>query len=230
MSKASFIPDLIPYNEMHRILREKFNVTHDELRFWIKISLDFIKSNKFIDCADTIISMDDCFDNGLYLLFPYVSDLPTFNNYYDIPPDGFFYPKYCFYSKQAVLQFIPSHALRFVYQKDLTGQRNWSNYRTGKKDSSRSEILLKANEYGILRFYDSFLDEFTLYATKSQVWFQTFEGESYVENPESFFLLYDIHNVERIFFGKEKEICLNELGIKPLDLPKNVINLKKKKE
>jgi len=33
MSKASFIPDLIPYNEMHRILREKFNVTHDELRF-----------------------------------------------------------------------------------------------------------------------------------------------------------------------------------------------------
>ena len=73
MSKASFIPDLIPYNEMHRILREKFNVTHDELRFWIKISLDFIKSNKFIDCADTIISMDDCFDNGLYLLFPPLS-------------------------------------------------------------------------------------------------------------------------------------------------------------
>lgn len=231
MSKPSFIPDLITYNEMYRMLREKFNVTHEELRYWIKISLEIIKSKKFNgNCSDTIIYMDDSLDNGLSLLFPYSSDLPNFDNAYEIPSDGFFYPKYCFYNKQAVLQFKPSPALRFVYQKDLTGQRNWNNYRTGKKDSSRSEILLKANEYGILKFYDHFLDEFTLYATKSQVWFQTFEGESYVENPQSFFSLYDILNVERIFFGKDKDLCLSELDLKPIDLPKNVINLKKKKE
>lgn len=240
MSKASFIPDLIHYNEMYRILREKFNVTHDELRFWIKISLEFIKNNKNDEShietkiigenEDNIIYIDNYFNNGLYLLFPYVSDLPTFNDYYDIPQDGFFFPKYCFYIKEAVLQFSPSPHLRFIYQKDLTGQRNWNNYRIGKKDSACSEILLKANECGILRFYNHFIDEFTLHATKSQIWFQTFEGESYVGNPESFFLLYDILNVERVFLGKDKELCLNELGLKPIDLPKNVINFKKKKE
>lgn len=223
MSKTSNIPDLIPYDEMYCILREKFNVTHEELRFWIKISLDFIKSNKFIDCGDKIFHMYENFDNGLYLLFPYSSDLPTFNYCYDIPPKGFFYPKCCFYDKQAVLQFIPSHAFRFVYQKDLTGKRNWN-------DSTRSLTLLKANECGILRFYDHSKDTFTFHATKSQIWFQTFEGEEYVENPESFFLLYDILNVERIFLGKDRELCLNELGIKSNDLPENVIHLKNNKD
>jgi hypothetical protein len=229
MSNDSHVPDLIPYNEMYRIIREKFNITHDELRYWIKISLEFIKSNEIIDCGDTIIPIDDCFNNGLYLLFPYVSDLPTFNNYYDIPPDGFFYPEYCFYDKQTILQFKPSYHLRFVYKKDLTGKRNWNDYRVGIKDSSLSKILLKAYEHGILRFYDHIIDEFTKFGSKSQLWCHSFDVESYVENPESFFLLYDILNVERIFLGKDRESCLNELGIKPIDLPTNVINLKNKK-
>lgn len=225
MSKAPIIPDLIPYDEMYRILREKFNATHDELRFWIKISLEFVTSNKFTDSGEPLlVNMDESFNNGLYLLSPYGSDLPTFNECYDIPPDRFFYPKYYFYWKQAVLQFIPSPHLRFVYRKDLTGKRHWHS-------STRSFNLLKANECGILRFYDQSLDEFTFFANDSQLWCHSFEVQKdYVENPETFFLLYDILKVERIFFGKDKELCLNELGIKSDDLPKNVINLKKYKE
>lgn len=225
MNKTSFIHDLIPYDEMHCILKEKFNVTHDELRFWIKISLDFIKSNEIIDSGDTIIPIDDCFNNGLYLLFPYISDLPNFNNCYDISPEGFFYPKYCFYDKQAVLQFKPSFHLRFIYKKDLTGKRNWNYYKVGVEDSI-SKILFKTHEHGILRFYDHNIDEFILFGKKSKLFCHTFDAESYIENPESFFLLYDILNVERIFLGKDRQICLNELGIELIDLPKNVINIK----
>jgi len=230
MSKTSFIPDLIPYNEMHHFLKEKFNITHEELRYWIKMSLTFIK-DKFYDIDEDItLYMEDSVQNDVYLLFPYVSDLPDINSAYQLSENEFFYPEYCFYSKQAVLQFKPSYHLRFVYQKDLTGKRNWNDYRIGSRDSPLSKILLKANEHGMLRFYDYSIDEFTRNATPSQKWCQSFEGEEYIKSPESFFLLCDILNVERVFLGKNKELCLNELGIKPLDLPKNVINLKKKKD
>jgi hypothetical protein len=220
MNKTSFLLDLIPYSEMYNILHEKFYVTHQELRYWIKKSIEKIYSKEKMYNKDL--------SNANDFLVPFISDLPFLDNY-EIPHNEFFYPEYYFYQKKSVLNFVPLHPLRFVYQKDLTGIRNWSDYRIGKKDSSRSKILLKANEGGILRFYNDSVDDFTLFANKSQIWFQTFEGESYVENPESFFLLYDILNVERIFLGKNKELCLNELGIKSADLPKNVINLKNKK-
>lgn len=220
MNDETELLDLISYDETYRILKEKFNITHDELRFWIKISLDFIKSNKFVDEGETIIGIEKCFDNGLYLLFPYVSDLPTFNNCYDIPADGFFYPEYCFYNRKSVLQFIPSSHLRFVYIKDLTGKRNWI-------DSTRSDALMKANESGILKFYNHSLDEFSFFATRTQKWCHSFEVKEYLDNPESFFLLHEILTLERVFFGKDKNVCLNELGINPPSIHDNVIRFKK---
>jgi hypothetical protein len=221
MSKDSFLLDLIPYDEMYRTLKEKFNVTHAELRYWIKESIKKIYYKKHVH-IEQLLDLSN-------VLVPFVSDLP-FIDHYEISNNEFFYPECYFYQKKDVLSFVPSPPLRFVYQKDLTGKRNWNDYRISSKDSSRSRILLNANECGVLRFYNDSIDDFTLYANKSQIWFQTFEGESYVENPDSFFLLYDILNVERIFFGKNKELCLNELGLKSADLPQNVIHLKKNKE
>lgn len=211
MSKVTSLLDLIPYPEVYSILKGKFNVTHDELRYWVKKGIESLYMKDILD--------DD------NLLIPFISDLP-FIDTYAVPKKEFFYPEYYFYPKKNILNFMPLPPLRFVYRKDLTGLRNWNNYR----DSSCPNLLLKANECGILRFYDHSLDDFTFFATKSQKWCDSSWGEDYVDKPESFFLLYDILNVERIFLGKEKELCLNELHLKPADLPKNVIPLKIRKE
>ena len=223
--------DLIPYSEMYKILKEKFNVTHEELRYWIKIDVgkiyDEAKKGE-LPCLSTDFLHINYESNFLDdLLVPLSTDLP-YEYTYPIPHDHFFYPEYYFYSKKKVLNFIPYSPLRFVYQKELTGIRNWNDYRGSQKESSRSLTLLKANELGILRFYNELIDDFTFFDNHSRIWAH-FDGESYVENPESFFLLYDILNVERIFFGKDRELCLNELGLKPNDLPKNVINIKNAK-
>lgn len=231
MSGDYCLMDLITYDEMYKILKEKFNVTHEELRYWIKIDVEKIyeeAKNRDMPClcSDFLhITSDSNLLNDI--LVPFSSDIP-YGDTYPIPHNHFFYPKYYFYSKKTVLNFTPFSNLRFVYQKNLTGIRNWNDYRGSNKESSRSLTLLKANEVGILRFYNELIDDFTFFDNHSRIWAH-FDGESYVENPESFFLLYDILNVERIFFGKDKELCLNELGLKPHDLPKNVINIKNAK-
>lgn len=220
--------DLISYDEMYHIINHKFYVTNLEIRYWIKKSMDEIKSASKTHTADRkwTITLDGLLTGSSSLLIPFASDLP-FLSMYEYPPEGFFHPECYFYDKQAVLQFTPIRNLRFVYQKDLTSKRNWNDYKTDN-DSLRYRTLLRANECGILRFYNFDIDEFTTHANKNQIWCHTFEGEGYVSNPESPFLLYDILNVERIFFGKDRVACLEELGLISPQLPPNVVDFNKR--
>jgi hypothetical protein len=243
MKESTYHPDLISYDEMFHILHHKFNSTHDEVKYWVKKSLEHIKTlHKDQINNEGSLFMEDNLDDSTSLLFPYSSDLPYLGTY-EYPPDNFFYSHCYFYNRKNVNKFIPSPPLRFVYQKDLTGKRNWNDYRSIDSLSLISQTLLKANEYGILRFYDPSLDEFTLYSNPSkiwcpsfegeayvsnQIWCHSFEGEAYVSNPDSFFLLYEILTLERVFFNKNRQACLDELDIKHSPLPANVYNFSKK--
>jgi len=206
-NEDDYFLDLISYDEAASIILPKFRATHDELRYWIKLANDNESENNLFD------------DTKDYLL-PFASEFPI-DNMYRRPLDGFFYPEYYFYDKASVLEFIPQPFLRFVYQKDLSGKRNWYDYKRGNPESLIYKTLFRANECGILRLYDHNDDEFRIYANKTQIWCHTFEGESYLNNPDSFFLLYDILNIERIFFKKDKTLCLLELGLPTTHNPNN---------
>ena len=237
MSEQVPILDLIPYEEMSAILRNKFNATHREIRYWVKKSMienKFEQSRMYedVDWKHELGTLIEIMDDPSFILSPFASDLP-FLNLYENPPQGFFNPDCYFYERSMVLKFIPPSPLRFVYQKDLTAKRNWNDYKSNQADSMRTITLSRANECGILRFYDSNIDEFTTHANKNQIWCHTFEGEAYMSNPDSVFLLYDILNVERIFFNKDRNLCLSELNINqaPISkhIPKNVVEFNKKK-
>lgn len=193
--------ELITYDELYKILFEKFKATHDEIHYWVKNNHD---------------------------LYPYHSDLPYFHGYeqfFHLSPLSPGYPvcpNYHFYSKDGANRFIPQED-RFVYLKDLLAKRNWYDYKIDDSHSSIIETLKKANEVGILRFYDFDLDEFTIHRTnkpfsstvnqdKKQFWCHTHAGESYLTNPDRFFHIRDILNIERIFFNRPREDCLKELS------------------
>jgi hypothetical protein len=234
MNEPVPILDLIPYEEMSAILRQKFNATHAEIKYWVKKSMheNKFEHSKMYEDVDWQITLAEIMEDSSFILPPYASDLP-FLNLYEYPPEGFFHPDCYFYERSMVLRFIPPPPLRFVYQKDLTAKRNWNDYKSNQADSMRTRTLSRANECGILRFYDPNINEFTTHANKNQIWCHTFEGEAYMANPDSVFLLYDILNVERIFFNKDRNLCLSELKINqplaPKDNPKNVVEFNKKK-
>jgi hypothetical protein len=220
--------DLIPYDELFHILHTKFRATHHEIRYWVKKSLDYVNAVNLKN-QESQEDFEFCLDESVSLLFPYATDLP-YLGMLQSPPDNFFYPECYFYQKKFVNSFFPEPHLRFVYQKDLTGLRNWNDYKINdpRSFSMVSQTLLKANEYGILKFYNLPLHDFTTHANKLQIWCQTFEGEAYAADPDSFFLLYEILNVERVFFKKDRDECLKELGEKAADLPQNVYKFNKK--
>lgn len=219
--------DLIPYDEMALILKKEFNANPEEIRYWVKRAMipeDSSIKQRILDIDCGILSN---FKFNETLLCPYQSDIPL-GGYYLYPDDNFFYPECCFYDKQNVLNYIPPLHLRFVYLKDLPGKRNWNDYKSSNSKSMIYQNLLSANEKGILRLYHPILDEFTTHANDLQLWCHTFEGEEAFSNPETFFLLYEIINIERIFFKKDKNICLEELQLFPSNLPPNVYKFKKK--
>lgn len=219
--------DLISYDQVFDILHEKFQLTHDELRYYIKKSLENFKEINVKNVMEGFVTADHFVVNdSSFSLIPYASDLP-FNGMYENPPDGFFFPEVCFYDLQCVLIFVPCQHVRFVYQKDLTSKRNWNDHKNDSR-SLVSEMLLKANEYGILRFYNKSYDEFTIHANKFQLWSSTFDGESYVTNPDSFFLLNEILTIERVFFKRDRQSCLAELNLIDDGLPENVYKFNKK--
>ena len=228
MTESTYYADLIPYQDMSHILHKKFKATHDEIKYWIKKSLEHVKTINLeqIDEGGNIF-VEAIIDDSNSLLLPYGSDLPYLGTY-EYPPDNFFYPDCYFYERKSVNKFIPSPPLRFVYQKDLTGKRNWNDYKTIGNNSLITQTLLRANEYGILRFYDPSFHEFTLYSKPTQLWCHSFEGEAIVSNPDSFFILFEILTLERVFFNKDREVCLEELEIKKSSLPPNVYNFNKK--
>lgn len=197
--------DMISYDELYKILYEKYKATHDEIKYWVKIS----KEGKGGDSP----------------LIPYRTDLELNinNESFIFPAEGFLYPEYCFYKKEEAKIFKPLPPFRFVYLKDLTAKRNWNNYNIDSKKTNIFELLKHANEFGILRLYDPKFQDFTFhrinknqsikdtFLQKKQLWCHTFEGESYLSNPDSFFLLHDILIFERIFFKKDWKLCMQEL-------------------
>lgn len=211
----------ITYDEMYKILYDKFKTTHDELRYWIKGTTHVCHSAYNISRK----------------LKPYLCDIPLNDGIMTdevAPLSGFFYPEYCFFNKKDVEVFSPSKCFRFVYLRDLTAQRNWYDYKIDEKHSKIFELLKHANEAGILRFYDTAKDDFSFHKIlknnqKKQLWCHTFDGEAYCANPNSFFLLYDILTLERVFFKKDLKLCLEELYGQSSEVhdtvPDNVIKL-----
>ena len=121
--------------------------------------------------------------------------------------------------------FDPPKHSRLVYIKDLSAKRNWTKYsRAETKNHSEFPALDRAAENGIIRFYDEDTYQFSYYqksknnnSSMDKLWIETDKGEEYVTKPDSFFLLQDIINVERIFFNRSRKECLEELGFKPED-------------
>lgn len=208
--------NLIPYPEMAAILKGKHKATDEEIRYWIKRA--FLEK-QYLDVNDHELATSND-----VLLYPIFSDLPTHDYFYKFPDRNIFCPEYYFYDKQLVLQFVPYPHFRFVYLQDLVNKRNWAQIRY-------QHDLLEANRNGILNFYSHSSDDFSLYNKNGILWSSTFEGEDYVNLPSSFFLLFDILNVERIMFGKSRDDCLKELNLEIVQLElinNNVLPLNKK--
>lgn len=206
------VPIMISYDELYKLLYEKFEATHDEIRYWIKLSFSFNSSmmiNNTLTPYHTDIASHNYTDLHLY-----------YGQTYIYAKENFLNPQYHFYSKEEADKFIPLPINRFVYRKDLTGKRNWQ-----EKDDRILAILKRANEVGILRCYDKESDTFTLYAPKSKMlsnsiddskgflWCNSFHGDDYFNKPDSFFLLYDILILERVFLGKSREACEQEIRV-----------------
>jgi len=201
--------EFINYDELYKILYDKYKSTHEEIRYWI------IKHNSVSS-------------NSVGTIIPFLSDLPRCiymdekeqDVYISLinPPSSFFIPQYHFYLKSQATNFHPKFC-RFVYLKDLTSLRNWYDFKRNESHSMIYALLIKANAAGILRLYDDTIDEFTLYNPnyshpkegKKWFWGATADGEKYLSSPDSFFLITDILNIERIFFNKPREECLKEM-------------------
>lgn len=227
--------DLITYDELFSILHEKFKVTHDELMYWIKKSLNYANFKTEYDSGDQPCNhyFPEYLEDDRSFLIPFSSDLPNMGMY-EFPPDNLFYPECYFYIRQSALRFTPSPSYRFVYQRSLRSLRNWNDYESSH--SLIAQTLLKANEYGILRFYNRKRDEFTLYDENGiGLWCHSFAGPDYVNDPDNFFLLHEILTLERVMFKKDRNECLRELGINRAglspngsDKPANVYEFNKK--
>lgn len=195
---------------MCKIFRDKFNSTPEEVRYWVKGSVERKRGH-------TAYSLPN--------IYPYISDIPLNNDerfgsqYLGINTENtHFHPEVCFYPKSTV-DLFHHHSHRFVYFRELP-LRGWGNFKLNENESNLRKTILDANEVGILRYYDKELDDFTLNVTRlwsSSSTYRTMRWSSYLEEDnhfltnDTFFLLYDIIAVERSFFGKDRNLCLKEL-------------------
>jgi hypothetical protein len=201
---------LINYDELYKIFFNKFLATHEEIRYWVIKAQNRWESN--LDPLDAVASDMPYIHRGDVVIYDNVKDFK----------DAPIFPPYHFYLREQVEKFNPRW-YRFVYLKDLTAKRNWLDYKIDASHSKIIETLKKANEVGILRFYDFDKDEFTLHRVNKRIgspdqpdtkkfWSHTADGEKYLSNPDSFFLVTDILTVERVFLKKPRDICLKEMG------------------
>jgi hypothetical protein len=201
----------INFNELTNILYKKYHATYDEIRYWIK------EEEKYYNRSD------DEHEHLEKFLLPFVSDLPRFDGRWELSRGRCFYPEHYFYVKNCAESYIAYPHKRFVYVKDLTALRNWPQY--SKKETKLVSCFPALNEAarsGLLRFYQQEDHDFTLYQPSlnedlenRKLWINTAQGEEYLNDPEKFFLLEDIINIERVFYGRKREDCLKELGFNP---------------
>lgn len=201
---------MITYDELYNILWDKYRATDDELSYWIKLSHP--ESNLMFPKN----------------LTPFDSDIFRFNpsSSYRISLNNFHFPKLRFYKLSEVDEFVPNPCLRFVYQNDLFSRGYWNR-------ETYAQHLKKANEWGILRFYDQDRHEFYLhkiwkpklfissadtysadtYSADSyqELWCNASDIDQIISNPDTFFTIYDILTIERVLFGRDLNSCLDEL-------------------
>jgi hypothetical protein len=197
------------YEETYKILNDKFNITHDELWFYSHKGINYING------INVSSSSHIC-------LLPFISDIPKFDKTYEFTNSGSNI-KFCFYQKEYIDSFIPLTYERFVYIKDLAGKRNWPRHtRSDTNLYSEFPALDEAANNYLLRFYDGEKNVFTYKKdyqigneVRSQLWIQSIDGQEYLSQPDNFFLLQDIINIERIFYKRPLVDCLIELEIDP---------------
>jgi hypothetical protein len=186
--------EMINYEELYRIMWDKYKATHDELRYWIALSERSLFKENYEEMR----------------LKPYLSDIPIDIEYWPISGTDFHFPQDRFYKLRQVDNFNPNPRARFVYLRDLTKRDNWhSNYIASN--------LLYGNRIGVLRFYDHLTNEFTLHksfpydSSHTELWCNSSDASSLTSDPESFFLIYDILTMERILFNRNLDSCRDEL-------------------
>lgn len=222
VAETPFSQQFIDYPELYRILHEKISATHDEIQFWARQYPQvcaYVPHDIHIKCFFE--------ENIKNVLLPFVSDLPApgQNLIYTTPLEKFD-PTLCFYHLKNVNDFAPPKHYRLVYIKELgwKGRNYWRKYPRPETSYSYFPELDSAAKNGLIRFYDKETYEFT-YHQKSKsnnpamdkLWINTEEGQKYINDPDEFFLLQDIINIERIFFNRPRNECLEELGFNPKD-------------
>lgn len=221
--------ELLDYSELYNIISKKHNATHDELKYWIYLSLNYAER---LDEEENQI-----YNEGQFYLIPFESDIPNEQDHYLLPKKDFFNPQYYFYIKRDVHEFMPAWEMRIVYFKDLPNKRNWSDFYPSEIDKNKSNLLVEASKSGLLRCYDRDLNEFTYYKNfrsgekeSKRPWAQTEEGLEILRDPDSFFLLEDIIKIERAILKKDRDLCLQELNIHIEKPSPKIISFEKKKK
>jgi len=209
----------LDYNEAYAILHDRIKAQQVEIEYWAKNSFHTPFSGQSISLSQ-VFPIPNRF---VSFLIPFVSDLPNSDKSYlsTSPP---FDHTLCFYLEKNVMSFFPPLHTRLVLIQDLPG-RLW--HREGRSEinpHSDFPALEKAAQNGILRFYNPETYNFTYYknskngSSHDKLWYYTSEGEKYLSGKGGeFFLLQDIVNIERIFFNRPRNECLEELGFDPKD-------------
>ena len=154
----------------------------------------------------------------------HMTDLPYMTGKWEIKPSPsneqvgdritkYHDPLLCFIDKEYIDRQETPPCQRFIYNHSLT-KRNWSS-----DQATRTSILLQGGKAGLLFWYEGqgFGSEKLFKAGKEtsvKNWAETNEGIDYANNPQSFWLAYNIIDCERILLGRSREECLKELGIK----------------
>ena len=200
------------FDELHAVLFETHRCSREELIFWI-YNRENCRTDHFFQIPDENFRIEP--------LTAFIYDIPQYKNYYKSTGIINLNPEYFYYLKDVIKQFKIDNLLRFVYVHELAGKRNWPRHARSETNLySDYPALDEAAKKHILRFYDNDLHEFT-YKKKfkvgdnesEQYWIDTSEGQDSLSQPDTFFLLQDIINIERLFFNRTRQDCLKELGI-----------------
>lgn len=218
--------EFVNYDELSAILYQKYNATDDEIRYWIKRSVDRFRE---IEEDKAKLSHPDALWVDTYwmlkespasLLLPFQTDLPSLEDDYLYAQDEFFYPEYYYYLARDAHEFTPPPHMRFVYFRHLAALRSWASEKIDDTSGKKFDVLVLAQRRGLLRCYDKDIDDFTFYKTfrtgikeSKRLWADTDLGLEMLNDPETFFLLEDIIRIERCIFRKSRAACLEELKI-----------------
>jgi len=217
--------EFIRYEDVYSILHEKYNVSHDELLYWIQRDTALqLNRSPFSTQEEILLDMGKttslcCFVSDIESNVKYLHGYKRANEHFNYP--------YGFYVKLLVDNFIPNPELRLVSIQSIHN-RFWKQWdRLEDRRYSPFPSLDKAAENGMLHFYDEREKRYTLYSSyigdheRAQpiLWYHTDIGIKKLSDPNTLFQLFDIIQIERVFEGRSREECMKEL--KRIDEDKN---------